>query len=102
MDERDVIIMSRSTKWKDQEPNISEELKAKFKKALEGKLELPNCRDCIRAQGFVQVVHFLIDGHLEAVERLDKACQVMEEFTDMFKDLMERDMKLRMLEEDGT
>ncbi len=80
---------------------ISEELKAKFKKALEGKLELPNCRDCIRAQGFVQVVHFLIDGHVEAVEKIDKACQVMEEFTEMFKDLMERDMKLRIKGDNG-
>ena len=77
-------------------PALSEELKAKFKKALEGKLELPNCRDCIRAQGFVQVVHFLIDGHIEAVSRMDRAAQVMEEFIELFKQLEVRAMKERM------
>ena len=75
---------------------ISEELKAKFRKALEGRLELPNCRDCIRAQGFVQVVHFLIDGHIEAVHRMDRAAQTMEEFIEMFKELEVRAMKERM------
>ena len=81
---------------KEEGPVISEALKAKFKKALEGKLELPLCRDCIRAQSFVQVVHFLIDGQIEAVSRMDSAAQVMEEFIELFKELEVRAMKERM------
>lgn len=80
---------------------ISEKLKEKFAKALKGKLNLPNCRDCIRAQGFVQVVHFLIDGHLEAVSRMDRAAQTMEDFIEMFKELELRAMKERMREKEG-
>lgn len=95
-----VCIMSPYTDDKTG-PLISEELKAKFKKALEGRLELPNCRDCIRAQGFVQVVHFLIDGHLEAVSRMDRAAQVMEEFIELFRELEVRAMKERMNGEEG-
>ena len=88
--------MSRYTEDDSRELIISKELKAKFKKALEGRLEIPNCRDCIRAQGFVQVVHFLIDGQLEAVSRLDRAAQTMEDFIEMFKELEVRAMKERM------
>jgi len=82
---------------------LSKELKEKFAKALKGRLDLPNCRDCIRAQGFVQVVHFLIDGQIEAVSRIDRAAQVMEDFIELFKSLEIRAMKERMrddLEED--
>lgn len=87
---------------KDEEVSIlSDELKAKFNLALKGRLKTPTCRDCVSAQGFVQVVEFLIDGHLEAVTRMDRACQVMEDFIEVFTQLEERAMKLRMLGEDG-
>lgn len=85
----------------DTDPLISEELKAKFAKALKGRLDLPNCRDCIKAQGFVQVVHFLIDGHLEAVRRIDRAAQIMEDFIEVFRELEIMEMKARMKGDDG-
>lgn len=82
-------------------PNLSDEMKAKFALALKGRLTIPTCRDCPSAQGFVQVVEFLIDNHVEVLDRMDKAAQVMEEFLKMFKELDERAMKLRMLGDDG-
>ena len=84
-------------------PELSEELKKKFHEALKGKLAIPNCRDCPQARGFVQVVEFLIDGHIEAVERMDKAAQIMEDFIGVFRQLEEKDFMKRFvgLEEDG-
>ena len=76
-------------------PNISEELKAKFRKALEGKLELPRCRDCVKSRNFVQVIEFLIPMYREAIERMDRASQTMEEFISVFNQLEEREMKAR-------
>ena len=93
--------MSRYTEDDSRELIISKELKEKFAKALEGTLDLPNCRDCIRAQGFVQVVHFLIDGQLEAVSRLDRAAQTMEDFIEIFRELEIKEVKARMDQDDG-
>ena len=82
-------------------PNLSDELKEKFAKALEGKLELPRCRDCVKSQNFVQVIQFLIPMYAEAIERIDRASQTMEEYIEVFNQLEERLMKARMLGEDG-
>ena len=76
-------------------PELSEELKAKFKKALEGKLELPHCRDCIKSQNFVQVIEFLIPLITEANERIDRASQIMEKFIEIYEQLEEKAMKDR-------
>ena len=90
-----MCIMSRYRAEGPDVSELSEELKKKFALALKGKLEIPTCRDCPSARGFVQVVEFLIDGHLEAVERMDKVAQVMEEFIEVFRQLEERAMKER-------
>ena len=93
---RDVDIMSHRSI--DEGPELSEELKAKFKLALEGKLGLPHCRDCIKSQNFVQVVEFLIPFIVEANERLDRASQTMERFIAICEQLDEKDMKARFSE----
>ena len=80
---------------------ISKELKEKFAKALKGRLKTRTCRDCPQALGFVQVVEFLIDGHLEAVARIDRAAQTMEEFIEIFRELELKEVKARMSQEDG-
>ena len=92
----------RGPPFKDVEVSkLSEELKAKFAKALEGKLELPRCRDCVKSQNFVQVIQFLIPMYSEAIERIDRASQTMEEFIEVFNQLEERLMKARMLGDDA-
>lgn len=91
----------RGPSFEETPPNISEELKAKFRKALEGQLELPRCRDCIKSQNFVQVIEFLIPMYTEAIERIDRASQTMEEFISVFAQLEEREMKARMLGDEG-
>jgi hypothetical protein len=91
----------RGPSFEESPPNISEELKEKFRKALEGKLELPKCRDCVKSQNFVQVIEFLIPMYTEAIERIDRASQTMEEFISVFSQLEERLMKARMLGDDG-
>lgn len=93
--------MSRYTEDTGSGPEISSELKKKFALALKGRLKIPNCRDCPSARGFVQVVEFLIDGHIEAVERMDRAAQIMEEFIEVFRELELREMKARMGGDDG-
>ena len=87
--------------YNEEGPAISEELKKKFNLALKGRLKTPTCRDCPQARGFVQVVEFLIDGHIEAVSRMDRAAQVMEEFIEVFRELELKEMKARMNGEDG-
>ena len=82
-------------------PELSEELKKKFHEALKGKLATPTCRDCIKSQNFIQVIEFLIPMYSEAIERIDRASQTMEEFISVFKELEERLMKARMLGDDG-
>ena len=87
--------------YTDEGPELSEELKAKFKKALDGKLELPHCRDCIRSQNFVQVINFLIPMFSDAIERIDRASVRMELFIDIFEQLEEKAMKERFEETEG-
>ena len=93
----------RGPSFDDTPPNISEELKKKFKEALKGRLENRTCQDCPGARGFVQVVEFLIDNHIEAIMRIDKAAQIMEDFIQVFKQLEEKDFMKRFEEiaEDG-
>ena len=91
----------RGPSFEESPPNISEELKEKFRKALEGKLKLPHCRDCVKSQNFVQVIEFLIPIYTEAIERMDRASQTMEEFISVFNQLEEREMKARMLGDEG-
>lgn len=81
--------------YTDEGPELSEELKEKFKKALEGKLDLPKCRDCVKSQNFVQVIEFLIPMYSEAIERIDRASQIMEEFISVFNQLEEKALKAR-------
>ena len=80
---------------------LSDDLKRKFNLALKGRLKTPNCRDCVSAQGFAQTVEFLIDIIIESEVRMDRASQIMEDFIDVFRQLEEREMKLRMKGEDG-
>ena len=82
-------------------PQLSEELKKKFREALKGKLDVRTCRDCISARGFVQVMEFVIDMMMDATGRMDIAGQRMEEFIEVFNQLEERAMKARMLGDDG-
>lgn len=82
-------------------PNLSDELKKKFKEALKGRLDPQTCRDCGSSRGFVQVVEFLIEQFTEAIIRMDRASQTMEEYIEVFNQLEERLMKARMLEDDG-
>ncbi len=82
-------------------PNLSEELKAKFKKALEGKRDKRSCQGCPHARGFVQVMEFVIEMMMDATGRMDIASQRMEEFIEIFNQLEEREMKARMLGDDG-
>ena len=96
---QDVPTMSHHST--DEGPELSEELKAKFKLALEGKRELPKCQDCVKSQNFVQVINFLIPLFTEAIERMDRASQTMDEYIAVFEQLEERLMKARMLGDDG-
>ncbi len=93
---RDVSTMKNPSTEAGRE--LSEELKAKFKLALEGKLELPHCRDCIKSQNFVQVIEFLIPFITGATERIDRASQTMERFIEIFDQLEEKAMKDRFSE----
>ncbi len=81
--------------------NLSEELKKKLKEALEGRLDPQTCRDCASSRGFVQVVEFLIEQFTEAIIRMDRASQTMEEYIEVFNQLEERLMKARMLGDEG-
>lgn len=85
----------------DDGPHLSEELKKKFQEALKGKLDPKTCRDCASSRGFVQVVEFLIEQFTEAIVRMDRASQTMEDYIAVFNQLEERLMKARMLGEDG-
>jgi hypothetical protein len=91
----------RGPPFKDTPPKITEEQRERFQKALKGQLSTRTCRDCPQSHGFVQVVEFLIDNWIEAVDRVDRASQTMEEFIALFKELEIREMKNRMLGEDG-
>ena len=82
-------------------PQLSEELKKKFQEALKGRLDPQTCRDCASSRGFVQVVEFLIEQFTEAIMRIDRASQTMEEYIAVFNQLEERLMKARMLGDDG-
>lgn len=91
----------RGPSFEDTPPNISEELKKKFHEALKGKLKPQTCRDCGSSRGFVQVVEFLIEQFTEAIIRMDRASQTMEEYISVFNQLEEREMKARMLGDEG-
>lgn len=80
---------------------LSEAMKEKFRKALDGKLKTPVCRDCVGSRGFVQVMEFVIDMMTDATERMDVASQRMEDFIEVFNQLEEREMKARMTGVDG-
>lgn len=82
-------------------PNLSEDLKKKFHEALKGRLDSRSCQDCPGARGFVQVMDFVIDQLVESAERLDRASQTMEKFIEVFEQLEEKEMKARMLGDDG-
>ena len=82
-------------------PNLSDELKKKFHAALEGKLDLRTCRDCVGARGFVQVMDFVIEQLTDAAGRMDIASQRMEEIIEIVKQLDEKEMKARMRGDDG-
>ena len=79
-------------------PNLSEELKAKFKKALKGKLELPRCRDCVKPQKCRHVINFLIPLFSDAITRMDRASVRMELFIDIVEQLEVKAMKERFEE----
>jgi hypothetical protein len=79
---------------------MKEELKEKWKRALDHKLALPHCGDCVRSRNFVQVVEFLIDNFTIAVIRMDQASQTMEDFIELFKEIEISEMKARMRGED--
>ena len=91
----------RGPSFDESPPNLSDELKEKFHKALEGKLDLRTCRDCVGARGFVQVMDFVIEQLTDAASRMDVASQRMEDFIEVFNQLEERLMKARMLGDDG-
>ena len=82
--------------YTDEGPELSEELKKKFHEALKGKLNPQTCLDCASSRGFVQVVEFLIEQFTEAIMRIDRASQTMEEYIEVFNQLEERLMKARM------
>lgn len=90
----DVRIMRNH--FTDGPPNLSEEQKERFKKALEGKLDSRTCRDCVSARGFVQAMEFVIEMMTDAAERMDVAGQRMESFIEVFKQLDEKAMMDRM------
>lgn len=79
---------------------LSEELKRKFREALNSPLKNPHCSECPGARGFVPVVEFLIDNWTQAIEKIDIATQVMEDFIETFKMLEIRDYQARMLGDD--
>ena len=91
---RDVSTMR--THYTENGPDLSEELKKKFREALKGKLAVPECATCPKARSFVPVVEFLIDTITDVTNRMDIAGQRMEEFIEVFNQLEEREMKARM------
>ena len=82
-------------------PNLSDELKEKFQKALKGKLAIHECATCPQSRSFVPVVEFLIEMITETAGRMDIASQRMEEYIDVFNQLEERLMKARMTGDEG-
>ena len=91
----------RGPSFDDTPPNLSEELKKKFHAALDGKLDLRTCRDCVSARGFVQVMDFVIEQLTDAAGRMDIASQRMEDMIELVKQIEEKEMKARMNGEDG-
>ena len=82
-------------------PQLSEELKKKFKEALKGRLAVPECSTCPKSRSFVPVVEFLIEMMMDATARMDVAGQRMEEIIEVFNQLEEKLMKARMLGDEG-
>jgi len=73
---------------------LSEELKKKFQEALKGKLKTRECEGCPLFSK--AVIDFLIDQLVEAINRMDKASQTMEEFIALFCEIEESEFKARM------
>ena len=80
----------------DEGPELSDELKKKFRDALNQPLKVPHCSECPGSRGFVSVVEFLIEQFTEAVMRMDRASQTMEDFIELFKEIEVAEMKARM------
>ncbi len=80
----------------ERDPLISEELKRKFREALDSPLKIPHCSECPGARGFVQVVEFLLDQYAEAISQMDAATNTMNKFIVLFLELEENSIKKRM------
>ncbi len=83
----------------DEGPELSDELKKKFREALNQPLKGPHCSEGPGSRGFVAVVDFMIEMMTDATGRMDVASQRMEDYIDVFNQLEERLMKARMEDE---
>ena len=78
----------------DEPDPLSVELRKKFREALKGKLKTRECEGCPLFSK--EVIDFLMDQLVDAINRMDKASQIMEDFIVMFKEIEEALFKEKM------
>ena len=69
----------------DEPDPLSVQLREKFREALKGKLKTRECEGCPLFSK--EVIDFLIDQLVDAIHRMDKASQTMEDFIKLFNEL---------------
>ena len=69
----------------DEPDPLTVELRKKFREALKGKFKTRECEGCPLFSK--EVIDFLMDQLVDAINRMDKASQTMENFIEVFKEL---------------